>query len=100
MKTSGVSCVPKFGLLVFLGHPIAYVDFVDDISDNYSWRKNIATWSKEKVCDLNLKRSCVTLGQYIFELISELFTTDLVEAGPVWVWQYLYIHKQLDDCGQ
>ena len=31
MKTTGVSCVPKFGLLVFLGHPIV------PLFDRFPW---------------------------------------------------------------
>ena len=33
MKTTGVSSIPKFGLLVFLGHPFIYIYIYMDIKD-------------------------------------------------------------------
>ena len=34
MKTTGVSCVTKFRLLVFLGHPIGYDTTIFDINQS------------------------------------------------------------------
>ena len=46
MKTSGVSCETKFGLLVFLGHPIVdvVVDFDLGVEESISDTVVTLTW--------------------------------------------------------
>ena len=40
MKTTGVSSIPKFGLLDFLGHPIGYGKYDFEEGNNYGNRRN------------------------------------------------------------
>ena len=48
MKTTGVSCVPKFGLLVFLGHPTTQLAFVKRICQLCSMTNTSEKYEEKK----------------------------------------------------